>query len=143
MPPSTIPEMRDDFSVIVKNLECLIESFTTKDDLSQEEYYAGFSPIFLGLVSLEIKMNGFSAQRSTDNKSKKLYSKGYKEMWKALGKLRLGTLKIEKKYLFNKSNQYFSWEHVYKTTKMRSDIIAQLKAVLKALLKIQKKLTFS
>lgn len=139
---STIPEMHNDFSVTVKDLKCLIESFTAKDDLSQEEYLTQFNPIFLGLVRLGTKMDGFSALYSVDHPNSKIskqYSKAHKELWKILGKLRLGTSKIEKKYLYDKL-RCFSWEHIYKTTKMRNDILAHLKDVLKDLLKIQKKI---
>jgi hypothetical protein len=66
-------------------------------------------------------MSSFSALRSIDDKIRKQYSKAHKEMWKALGKLRLSTFKIEEKYCSNKSNQFLSWEHVYKTTKMRTE----------------------
>ncbi len=137
-----ITDMQNDFSVIIKNLQSLIDSLIAKDDLYYEEYSAQFGSIVSEIISLETKMNGFSALTANQPNSKisKQFSSAYKELWKTRKKLRLGYSKIEKKYLSDKLNRIFSWEHAYKTTKMRSEMTTELKAGLKDLLKIQEKI---
>ena len=138
----TIPEMRNDCSVIVKNLERLIEFFASKDELSQEEYLTQFGSIAIGLVRLDTKM-GLMALNSVNQPNSKVnrqYEKAYKELWKILKKLWLGTVNIEKRYLEVKFNRFLPWEHIYKTTEMRNDIRNHLKGVLKDLIKLQKKI---
>ncbi len=65
----TIPEMRNDYSVIVKNLECLIDSLASKDDLSQEEYLTQFGSIAIGLIRLDAKMVQCLHKRDTTPKN--------------------------------------------------------------------------
>ena len=132
-----ITEIQNNLSLIIKNLKSLIESFTVKDDLSQEEYNTQLDSIINGLGKLLIKMKGVDHPNSKINKQS---SNAYKEVCKIFKKLKLGTSNIEMKYQNDKLNRFFSWENIYKTTKMRNDILAHLKGVLKDLRKIQKKI---
>lgn len=133
----TIPEMRNDFSAIVTNLESLIETLASKDDLSQKEYESQFGRTINGFPKLETKMAYFASSDKFKSKMSKSYLKASKELGKIRKKLYY-TSHMETEQL--ELNNYFPWEHTYKNTKMRIDILNHLKVVLRELKKLQKEI---
>ena len=133
----TITEMRNDYSVIVKNLENLIETLASKNHLSQKEYESLFGRTINGFPKLETKMAYFASSDKFQSKISKSYLKANKELGKILKKLYY-TSHIEAEHL--ELNNFFPWEHIYKTTKMRIDILNHLKVVLRDLKKLQKEI---
>jgi len=142
----TLPEVRNDFSKVVKDLGSLIGTLSTRVRLSYSEYLTQRGNIEIELIKLKTKINGVitadaikKSKETGSLKANRQYSKTLGDMEKILKKMLTDTDKIERKYLKDKFGFLF-WEHVYEVGEMRKDLINHFIAVSKELTKIQKKI---
>lgn len=136
-------EVRKDFSQILEDIEFLIETISTKENLAFSEYIAQFGTVNRELIELWYKIDYLIAAEWIRRKEKpdlpnkeKSYRKAYEEIRKILLKM-LDTNKIETRH---GENIFFFWEHIHQNTDLRKDLINHFKEISKNLLKTQKRI---
>lgn len=140
-----VAEVRSDYLRVIENVNFLIETINTKDNLSFFGYLAQFGTINIEFIKLGGKINGLIAGYSISSiketgsfKVNRNYSKAFEKHRKIEIKMMIDTRKIEDKYL---KGRYDSWEHIYQTSNMRKELINHFRAVSKDLGKVLKNLT--
>jgi hypothetical protein len=141
----TVSEVRNDFSAVVRDLEFLIETLSTKTKMSFFEYLGQLGTINVELIKLQGKIDGLIAadlmkkiKETGSLKANGQYSKASGEMQNILERMLIGTREIERKHLGK--DRFFSWERVYEVSKKRNDLIKHFTIVSKELTKIQKRI---